>query len=294
MAPPGTRAVLYLDPDNISSWVARGIGAWYCGPAQDHYICNIFYVTETRSYRTSGSFEFSPQHYSLPDMSPEEPFNAFHNKLIHSIMALQKSAKKKLLKRMADALHTLATSTEKSPLQRLPVDTNIPETAQIQRVSQAPPITTSTNPTENAILQTKQRTHQRTTQNNNPGAVPLIPVHEKPARRSTRLNPVHYAPIQLPMISSKPNSLRIPYFNHSQIISQEAVNHVTEKLFYGKPVYHWTSQAFVTEIPTTRNENLDVDIEHFCAPVIHPITGKMITKYQKLVKDSVTRDICST
>ena len=96
------------------------------------------------------------------------------------------------------------------------------------------------------------------------------------------------------MISSKPNLLRILYFNHSHNISQEAVNLVTEKLFYGKPVYHWTPRAFVTEIPTTRNANLDVEIEHFCAPVIHPITGETITKYQKLVKDPVTHDIWST
>ena len=70
-------------------------------------------------------------------------------------MALQKSAKEKLLKRMADALHKLATPTDKAPLQRVPVETNTPQTAQVQRVSQAPPITTSTNPTEKAILQTK-------------------------------------------------------------------------------------------------------------------------------------------
>ena len=58
--------------------------------------------------------------------------------------------------------------------------------------------------------------------------------------------------------------------------------------------HHWTPRAFVTTSPTTRNANLYVNIEHFCATVIHPITGKTITKYQKLVKDPVTRDIWST
>ena len=29
MAPPGTRAVIYLDPDNRTSWGARGLDAWY-------------------------------------------------------------------------------------------------------------------------------------------------------------------------------------------------------------------------------------------------------------------------
>ena len=110
-------------------------------------------------------------------MSPEEHFNVVHNELMYSIMTLPKSAKKKLIKRMADALHKHTTSTEKAPLQRLPVETNTPETAQVQRVVQAPPITTSTNPTAKDILQTEQRTHLRTTRNNNPGAVPLIPVH---------------------------------------------------------------------------------------------------------------------
>ena len=104
-------------------------------------------------------------------------------------MDLQKSAKNKLLKQMTDALHKLATSTEKSPLQRVPVETNTPITAQVQRVIQAPSITTSTNTTEKAILQTQQRTHMRTTQKNKPGAVPLYPVHEKPARQSPCLNP---------------------------------------------------------------------------------------------------------
>ena len=132
-------------------------------------------------------------------------------------MALQRSAKNKLLKRLADDFHKLATSTEKAPIQRVPVSTNPSETAQIQRVSQAPPITTSTNPTSKAILQTKQRTHLHNTQHNKPGAVPLIPVYKKPPRRSPCLNPGQYAPIQSPVISSKPNSSRIPYFNHSHI-----------------------------------------------------------------------------
>ena len=73
---------------------------------------------------------------------------------------------------MADALNKLATSTDRAPLQRFPVETNTPDTAQIKRVSQAPPITISTNPTANFILQTKQRTHLRTTRNNKPGRSP--------------------------------------------------------------------------------------------------------------------------
>jgi hypothetical protein len=33
-----------------------------------------------------------------------------------------------------------------------------------------------------------------------------------------------------------------------------------------------------------------LDIEHFASPVIHPVTGATITRYQKLVKDPLLRD----
>ena len=32
-------------------------------------------------------------------------------------------------------------------------------------------------------------------------------------------------------------------------------------------------------------EATTLDMEHFCAPVVHPTTGEVITKYQKLAKD---------
>ena len=37
-----------------------------------------------------------------------------------------------------------------------------------------------------------------------------------------------------------------------------------------------------------------MDIEHFCAPVIHPTTGETITQYKKLIKDPVTKEIWET
>jgi hypothetical protein len=50
--------------------------------------------------------------------------------------------------------------------------------------------------------------------------------------------------------------------------------------------------SFLTACPTAhRNKNFDLDIEHFASPVIHPITGATITKYQKLVKDPILRGI---
>lgn len=39
---------------------------------------------------------------------------------------------------------------------------------------------------------------------------------------------------------------------------------------------------------------MDIDIEHFCAPIIHPVTGETISNYKKLKKDPATQDIWET
>ena len=66
MSPSGTPALIYLDPESRTSWGARGIDAWYCGPSLDHYRNCILNVPETRSYLVSGFFDLSPQNCLLP------------------------------------------------------------------------------------------------------------------------------------------------------------------------------------------------------------------------------------
>ena len=48
--------------------------------------------------------------------------------------------------------------------------------------------------------------------------------------------------------------------------------------------------SFLTACPTAHRNNFDLDIEYFASPVIHPVTGATITRYQKLVKDPLLRD----
>ena len=68
LAPPGTKAIIYENPDKRTSWGPRGTDAWYCGPVFDHYRNCHFYVPQTRSYRISGSFDLFPQHCMLPEL----------------------------------------------------------------------------------------------------------------------------------------------------------------------------------------------------------------------------------
>ena len=36
------------------------------------------------------------------------------------------------------------------------------------------------------------------------------------------------------------------------------------------------------------------NLQHFCAPVIHPTTGDIITSYKKLIKDPTLKDVWET
>ena len=56
----------------------------------------------------------------------------------------------------------------------------------------------------------------------------------------------------------------------------------------------WMSETFITSSPSIAPKNNDeVNIEHFCAPVINPVTGATFTKYRKLIKDPHTKDVWS-
>ena len=60
LAPPGTRAIIYEDPNNHMSWGPRGIDTWYCGPVLDRYRNCRLYMPVMRAYRISGSFDLYP------------------------------------------------------------------------------------------------------------------------------------------------------------------------------------------------------------------------------------------
>jgi hypothetical protein len=128
---------------------------------------------------------------------------------------------------------------------------------------------------------------------NQPGTVPAIQTKPPKKHRSRRLNQIEDdEPILQPL---EPNCARIP-FASSNIISQEAINLLTDQI-HNNTKTTWVPSAFITSSPSTndnRKGNYDADIKHFCAPVIHPITGETITNYKKLAKDPVTNETWTT
>ena len=110
----------------------------------------------------------------------------------------------------------------------------IPEPS-FQRVTEAPKVTTSTNPTTPRVLKTTKRTHRRKTHNNTPGAVPPIkptacdsnlvqynmPTPKAEPRRSPQITVAEVTPTHQPTFTPA------PYGTCPRIITQEALNIVT-------------------------------------------------------------------
>ena len=56
----------------------------------------------------------------------------------------------------------------------------------------------------------------------------------------------------------------------------------------------WSPREFITASPNSRLTQYDVNIEHFCASVIHPVTDKIITQYKKLKNNPLLRNVQET
>ena len=84
-----------------------------------------------------------------------------------------------------------------------------------------------------------------------------------------------------------PNSNRIPTY-HPRIISQEAVNFITDNTYYNVTMTIWAPDIFLAADVSSSHgvANHDLDIEYFSAPVVHPVTGETIysvlSRYVKL------------
>ena len=79
------------------------------------------------------------------------------------------------------------------------------------------------------------------------------------------------------ILASPTNSKRTP-MARSHIISQEAIKLVTNNV-YGDTSNLWIPDNFITASPTAKPTNAyDVELEHYCAPVVHPVTGVTINQ----------------
>ena len=181
-----------------------------------------------------------------------------------------------------------------------------------------PSTPTSVNPTGPREIRQAPRTHQRVTRSNTPGLLPAaartlppLPTAEgaratsegekrkaseegltteggqgtqgtpRPAkRRSPRLNQNHQAQ-RSPTIfeevihQTATPSHACPTFRTPRMITQEAINIITTRVWNKSPAAFLPRHLQVEEDKL----NNEIDIEEFCAPVTHPTTGEVTTKY---------------
>ena len=85
--------------------------------------------------------------------------------------------------------------------------------------------------------------------------------------------------------------IKYPTYLHTSYPKRQSTASQTGHTMRTPPPTQWTPWTFISSNPTNSGNNMDINIEHFCAPIIHPVTGETISNYKKLKKDPATQDI---
>ena len=72
LAPTGTKSLIFEPPTRRAAWAPHTANRWYLGPAMDNYRCGFYFVTKTRTTRTSGIAKLFSTHYMLPSLSKQD------------------------------------------------------------------------------------------------------------------------------------------------------------------------------------------------------------------------------
>ncbi len=176
----------------------------------------------------------------------------------------------------------------------------------IPRITDAPAIMQARNPTAKRQIKTAPLVHQRQTQNNTPGAVPLIrrtilpPIIEDdnaPPRRTAHEPPRCTAHELSPQkgIATRTRS-RVPVAR-SRLVSRHALNFFALTAAFSVPPGPIPTM-FPPQPSIVRNNdqhtNAQINLAHYANQMVHPVTGKSITSYKKLMNDPATVETWQT
>jgi hypothetical protein len=177
IAPPGTKAVIYNDPSNRTSWGRHGNDAYYLNRAPEHWRCYKFFTPETNAFWISGASTFFPTHCKMPAVDPDDTIRMAEQDLIIALQNSNPKAPVDLEPRHNQALCDLSNIFNQ----------NIKHTSEgavkVPRVANEP--STSHNATAPRVLRTTPRIHQCQTRNNTP-VLPTIVETPNPESIKTR------------------------------------------------------------------------------------------------------------
>ena len=171
LAPPGTKALVYVDPKQRATWGTHALDGWYVGPAKQHYRCYKFFIPETKGFRIAQTAKKFPAHTRIPTITRRAQILINAKELTKAL--LQTNDKNILHPPASTALKALATifsqaaekDKENTPTQR--VNTS-PNNTTVQRVDASLLPTTSQNTTNTNVISNNQISHTRKTRNNTP------------------------------------------------------------------------------------------------------------------------------
>jgi hypothetical protein len=172
----------------------------------------------------------------------------------------------------------------------------------LRQMCNAPPIMNAPNPTTKRALKLTKWVHCRLTCNNIPGTVP--PITRAPQRRppptATKATLVRQSPwlgktaqcihdARVPQMIPKVRFVLIAgRLRKHNIISQQAINFLTGEVWNNLAPIYTPENLRPKETPTP------VNLQHLAMPMIHPMMGKTITSYKKLINDPATIEIWQT
>jgi len=310
LAPLGCKAVIYEDGDTRGSWASRGVDGWYLGPSKDHYRCDLYFIPETRAYRISGSTELFPKHCQILCLTKHQHFRALTEELTEAVdKANATTAGKRLVKalqrKIEQALNPNLVQDEqrvREDEQRVAIEIqqrvldNTPILT-IPRITDAPAIMQSRNPTAKRRLKENPRVHRRVTRHNTPGGLPMITRRANDTtnkaqglRRSLRIRPAIVASNTVAAVTPPTATFHpIPSVARQRIVTQQALNVMTIQEKVANNVAftpHSLQPIGVTHRP--------MKFEHYANPMVHPITGETISSYKKLMHDPATAEVWQT
>jgi hypothetical protein len=164
LAPLGTKALIYNNPDSRASWAPHATDRYYIGPAVDHYQCLHFYIPATRCFQFADTWRLYPTYCQIPVASQHDLSIAAAEDLLASLGGTIRVSTNDKIKyiRAIQQLTAIMAGQQVQPQ---------PASAPSQRVAATPPTrvaTTSNNTTAPNVIQQMPLVHQCHTCNNNP------------------------------------------------------------------------------------------------------------------------------
>jgi len=144
------------------------------------------------------------------------------------------------------------------------------------------------NPTAKRKLKITLQTHRQHTQNNTPGAVPTITRIEHVIQNVVHTHNTTEPILTATMMRTKPPGIAFTCNTSHNIISRHAINALTTQERFTP------NDAFTQKKMNPHPSTLPSNINHYANPMVHPVTGDIVSSYKKAMNDTSIGELWKT